>query len=531
MYHIILFYFLIFCSCYAADTDEPKTFFKIGLEFQESNHLCPWGIDEESVQNIPIFSVVKNGMHLWDITIDWQDLEFVTSPFSNLEEENFNSAIESIQIACDVLSELNKELNGVTGGVTFRKWRLRFQQKLNNLYSEQYVVSYKYKGESDALGSLIFPPSINNEFTARFQPQVTIQHKLSLTIPLILGLCSSSLTTQEGKFCLSLNEEGTPHAAKDMKEIINEVIRSCFSSMINPHQQFIFKNETTQKEGFLFLHMLTCLSLVDSIDPTQKEESRIEEVLKWYREGGQVNAKAFLGVLSRRPFSDMWQGIRLGQSYLSLIGEQVNLEFRQSLSKRFQCINYGELYFNLDGSRRDFTQYFPDLEGNETSKILLKNGVLSTSMLRQSAAQKEMLKTVFELYFDEMIASIEGGESKYYDFDEVSATIRHQLIARDLLSPPHFSSTCSSMGAYKADKCDQDFGEAILEFRMLANISEYARTQIEEIMSEEETEIHIIPGEFLSRITQKGIYALQGQAKGLFLFMKTLFELGGENEI
>ncbi|MFI0478615.1 MAG: hypothetical protein ACH349_05800 [Candidatus Rhabdochlamydia sp.] len=34
-----------------------------------------------------------------------------------------------------------------------------------------------------------------------------------------------------------------------------------------------------------------------------------------------------------------------------------------------------------------------------------------------------------------------------------------------------------------------------------------------------------------SKITQKSIYALQGQAKGLFVFMKTLLELGDSHEI
>ena len=531
MFNIILFYFLFFCSCHASDTDEPKKLFQIGLELQESNHLCPWGIDEKSVQNIPIFSVKKGERHLWDITIDWQDLEFVTSPFSNLEGENFNSAIESIQIACEVLSELNRELNGMIGGITFKKWRVRFQQKLNEWPPDQYIVSYEYKGESDALGSLIFPSSIKNKFIAKFQPQVTIQHRLSQTIPLVLGLCSSSLTTPQDNLCLFLSDAERLNVEKDTKEIINEVIRNCFSSKVNAHQQFIVKKGTTPEEGFLFLHMLTCWSLVASIVPTHEERGRIDEVLEWYREGGQVNAKAFLGVLSRRPFSKMWRDISPVESYSPLIEGQVNSDFRQSLSERFQCINYGELYFNHDGSRRDLTQHFLDLTGHEASETLLRNGVLSTSMLRQSPTQRVIITDVFSTYFDAMIASIDGIESQYYDIDSDSATIRHRPVGHDLLSPPHFSSTYNSMGAYKVDRHDLDFGEAILEFRMIANIGEYARNQIEEIMNEEETEINIRPGEFLSKITQKGIPALQGQAKGLFLFIKTLFDSGSMNEV
>jgi len=533
---IFLFCYFFFCACHAADMEEPKKLFKIGLELQESNHLCPWGIDEEGVQNTPIFSVQKGGRHLWDITIDWQDLEFVTSPFSNLEEESFNSAIESIRIACDTLSELNSE-SGMVGAVTFKKWRTRFQQKLNTLHPDQYIVSFEYKGDSDALGSLIFPPTIE-AFVAKFQPQVTIQHKLSQSIPLILGLCSSSLTMKQDDLCLSLNGTGTSLLVKDTKEVINEIVRECFSSRVNAHQQFIVQKETSPEEGFLFLHMLTCSSLVTDIDTTQEESRRIEKVLEWYKEGGQVNAKAFLGVLSRRPFSKMWQDIRSGQLYSSLVDEQVKLEFRQSLSERFRCINYGELYFHRDGTRQDLTPHFPDLVRSEVSKELLENGVLSTSMLRQSSDHREELSNVFISYFNAMIASIDGIESQYYDIDSDTIGVRQQQITYDLLSPPHFSSTYNSMGAYKEDKHDPAFGEAILEFRMIANIGEYARTQIEEIMSEEnDDEVNIRAGEFLSKtiqkskITQKSIYALQGQAKGLFVFMKTLFELGVSNEI
>jgi hypothetical protein len=135
---VFLFYSFLFCSSYAADAEELQKLFKIGLELQESNHLCPWGIDEESVQNKPIFSVKKGDRHLWDITIDWNDLEFVTSPFSNLEEDLFDSAIESIHIACDTLSALSKEFKETNGSVTFKKWRVLLQKKLNDLY-------YRYK--------------------------------------------------------------------------------------------------------------------------------------------------------------------------------------------------------------------------------------------------------------------------------------------------------------------------------------------------------------------------------------------------
>lgn len=519
---IFLFYSFFFCSYYAADLEEPKKLFKIGLELQESNHLCPWGIDEKSVQNVPIFSVRKGDKHLWDITIDWQDLEFVTSPFSNLEEDLFDSAIESIQIACDILVQLSR--GEAIGGVTFKKWQVQLQKKMNEKFPSQYFVTFTYQGNAGALGSLI--PSTGAQFTAaKFQPQVTIQHKLTQTIPLVLGLCSSSLTAESDGFCLKLNEK--PGAlSDDIEVLINQVIKGCFSSKINEPGQFIIQRETTPEEGFLFLHMLTCNSLVASINPTPDERSRVEGISEQYfKKGGQVNAKAFLGVLSRRPFSLMWQEIVHNHPYTQLIEECVNQEFKQFLSERFQYVNYGEIYFNGDGSRRNLITYFPDLVDGDTNQTLLKNGVLSTSMLRQIPAVTSM--NVFTDYFDKVIASIDSVDSQYYDIDSDTAGIRQQQVTHDLLSPPHFSSTYNSMGAYKTNENhDSAFGEAILEFRMIADLGEHACNIISE-----ETGIDIAPSEFLSKVYQKEFPALQNQAKGLFLLVKTLLELGDSHEI
>lgn len=526
MFNIIIFLFLcfFFCSCRAAEIEEPKKLFKIGLELQESNHLCPWGIDEESVQNIPIFSVQKGDRHLWDITIDWQDLEFVTSPFSNLEEKIFDSAIESIHIACDVLVQLS---SGETiGKVTFKKWQVQLQKKLDENFPSEYFVTFTYQGNAGALGSLI--PATGAQFTAaKFQPQVTIQHKLTQTIPLILGLCSSSLTAGLDGFCLELSEK-TGISRDNIEVLINRVIKDCFSSKINESQQFIIEKKTPPEEGFLFLHILTCLSLVANIDPTPDERSRVEGIsYQYFNKGGQVNAKAFLGVLSRRPFSMMWQEIRTAQSYASLVERLINEEFKQFLFERFQYINYGELYFNRDGSRLNLTPYFPDLVDGDTNQTLLENGVLSTSMLRQISSQAVTMKNVFSDYFDKVIASIDSVDSQYYDIDSDTAGIRQQAITHDLLSPPHFSSTYNSMGAYKTNENhDSGFGEAVLEFRMIADLGRYACNVISE-----ETGIDIAPSEFLSKVYQKKIPALQNQTKGLFLLVKTLLELGDPHEI
>ena len=570
---------------YCADTranDFPtENLFKIGLEFQESHHLCPWAIDEKSVQNEPIFWVKRNGNPLWHITIDWQDLEFVTVPFSNLEEDLFNSAIETIQIACDALSQLSLKFIDISGGITFKKWRTHFQNELEKIHKGLYTVDLAYAGDADSFGSIIFPFT-GNAFAAKFQPQVTIQHNLSHTIPLILGLCTSYLTVQNDFYCLDLDAKENP--------LILDVVRNCFLTRINEHNQFTIPKQTSSEEGFLFLHMLTCLSLVSNVRLEQNDQNRICEVLDWHREDGQVNAKAHLSILSRRPFSMMWKDIKTQMpvvissmtdsmnvldlaestilsanmsaseqenammeessnfttvstsscihdlSYKHLLEEQLSQHFKTHLAQRFQWINYADIYFNKDGSRCDITSYFPELHEDADCQLLLKNGIVSTSMIRESRARKmsngqlSIMGDIFTNYFDDIVRSIDNLQSHHYKLDEETMEIHQQSVSHDLLSPPYFLSKHDSMGAYKSTELNLSFGEAILEFRMIASIGDYACKQIQELMSEE-SEMEIRAGEFLSKINQRGISTLQDQAKGLFLFVKSIFDLGGTNEI
>ncbi len=66
-------------------TDEPfsKFKFKLGFEFQESSHLCPWNTERNDIQNKSVFHVSKGETELWKLVIDTFDIEFVTEPFSS----------------------------------------------------------------------------------------------------------------------------------------------------------------------------------------------------------------------------------------------------------------------------------------------------------------------------------------------------------------------------------------------------------------------------------------------------------------
>lgn len=584
---MLIKFVLLFCLslayAYCAETQttdfQTEKRFKIGFEFQEIHHLCPWASAEKCVQNEPIFRVSKNGSPLWHITIDWEDLEFVTEPFSNLEEDLCDAAIETIQIACAVLSQLSLNSTKI-GDVTFKKWRTHLQTELERIHEALYTIDFTYVGNADSFGSIIFS-NPGSKFLVNFQPQVTIQHSLSYTIPLVLGLCASSLLMQDDFYCLDIDTVEDPR--------IVDIIKHCFPDKINESGQFIVSKHTLSEEGFLFLHMLICLSLVSNVDIHQTDQDRVSEVVDWHYKGGQVNAKAHLGVLSRRPFSMMWGDIKTQQSigsllsttssigmldlterttqsvglcayeskqcreeavgtgfstslsrdvsYAGFVTQHINIDFAERLAQRFQWINYADIYFTQDGRRRNITSHFPELGDEGSCTLLLENGIVSTSMIRESYVKKRSngevvtMDNIFTHYFDEIIRSIDTPSLQRYMFDEVTMDIQPKSVLYDLLSPPHFLSEHDSMGAYKdSTKIELEFGEAILEFRMIPHIGKYAREKIKELLELDDSIFKIKAGEFLTYIHQGEFSTLQYQTKGLFLFIKSLFDLGEADE-
>ena len=75
--------------------NEPsKMKFKLGFEFQESSSLYPWALNNNSVQKKSIFSFHLNerAKELWHVEIDTNDIEFVTSPFLNTEQDDLEQS-------------------------------------------------------------------------------------------------------------------------------------------------------------------------------------------------------------------------------------------------------------------------------------------------------------------------------------------------------------------------------------------------------------------------------------------------------
>ena len=121
--------FFLICSIklsylLAADNEEKEHLFskfKIGFEFQETTHLCPWAAEDPNIQNKSLFVFYdkETNNELWHLVIDTNDIEFVTSPFfSNGLQDTIHSqesllshCMERINDSVTILSDLFKKEN------------------------------------------------------------------------------------------------------------------------------------------------------------------------------------------------------------------------------------------------------------------------------------------------------------------------------------------------------------------------------------------------------------------------------------
>lgn len=495
--------------------------FKIGFEFQDMNHLCPWGpklnhaIHKKSIMHVQS----KDGRVLWNLTIDWEDLEFVTEPFSSNEEEELLLAIQTIEIACQSLEKLSHDRQGQP--VTFQEWHDYCAPKM-----PKGCTIYFNKDLWNQLSGAILQSKQGGEINVRFQPQVTIQHHLSDTIHLTMGLFSENLEKKKGGYKVSQppNEQ-----SGGLIKSANAVMENCFSCSESadvsfhsaPTPCFQYPTKTTKQSGFLFLHMLTCRDLVNY---SFNNETEGINIMNEWTKSGQVNPKALIYVVSRRPFSSMWRDIKQDSlSYSKLVNQNVNQSFIKYLSEKFEKLNYGETYF---GDREKMTVY-AELKKQEIMEkgIMVsprinkieEQGVVSTSMLLAMPGLK--VRNIFNHYFRDVVESVDQPSlAKRYVFDPYTVSVIAKNTDYDVLSPMHFVSDEDSMGAYKEDKHDKTYGEAIVEFRNITMISKRALTKIVP-----EATVANFVGEFLWKARSGA--SLQEQVKGLFLYIRSL--LGG----
>lgn len=535
-----IFYLLFILMCklsFVAASSEDQHLFQLGFEFQECHHMCPWAIEEPEIQSTPIFSVIFGERILWDITIDWQDLEFVTKPVANNEMDILEITMKSIQIACDVLVDLNEKASSSVD-VTFSKWKKSFQKALQEKTDKNIssLIISTHSFNTVAFGSFKFPVSRGLRFDFEFQPQVTIQHHLINSINLCLGLFVEGIKHDQNRGYIDTQTSNAKY--------LNPFIESASALFTREGQTttYFFSNQSSAQNGFTFLHMLTCIDLsheradrlVVNCDLNFKESTpQTKKMCLLHYDTGQVNAKSSVNFMSRRPFSLMWEKINQGICYEDVLKGSVSELFLDSLKSKFDQINYGEIFFTDDGKRMDLTQCLfsssPVLK-DPNIQFLLQNGILSTDLIRM--IEPDYLQN----YFVEMIKSINTQiNSKRCVFDKKEKKLKTQQVKYDLLSPPHLSSEVDSMGAYNdSNKHVDEFGEAIIEFRMIDNIPESVLRKISEYVScefEQDMKGNFLTKDFSldtknkkKREFKNDCFDLQTQTKGLFLYVTRLIK-------
>lgn len=541
--------------------DQTSNVFKFGIELQEGTRLCPWADGEMRFQKEPIFSVSKGGKKLWDLVIDTRDIEFVTVPFSNHDRILLNECMEAIEIACDVLSNLNRN-NKYPGSVTFKKWingeskgesiltddgqieesRIDmlhiagFQERLKTPFSVDLKGAY-FLIISNAL---MTPGSkANAQWVPTFKPQVTIQHKLEKSIPLFLSLfcfdaklAVSQLQDEDwNSYVVNYSKEREKFRINRIATTV-EIIDTLSNLIIDGAEtpdELCFESKTSAIDGLLFLHTYTCICLASS--GTSDENYNIKETLRCFLSGRQVDAKRNLGLLSRRPFFVMWRDISdsVDEPFSIIHRKKLSQAKQQELANKFPFINYAEEYIdNINKRRMDLSLLQNSFDSPSPSLLLLlKNGIISTSMLRKMRvgdirSESDSFSTViraaeiFSNYYDGVVASVDNPVSSY-QFNLATRSIERVECEVDALSPPYFLSHNDSMGAYKGD-INTSYGEAVIEIREIENIGSYALAFMEMPID--------LKGLFLTNIRRnEEDSSLRDQVNALFSFLEMKLRL------
>lgn len=252
-----------------------------------------------------------------------------------------------------------------------------------------------------------------------FVPQITIQHSLQNTMPLIFSLFDNDDTYSKNfmkafpDYNNLLNKYNT---SKDQFNSLKQVHDINYGYTIKDTHKF------TKMDGFLFLHTLTWLGLIpknEGVSEALNDRALIAEMVG-LSEKGQVSPKIRLDFLSRRPFSEMWKSIKqLPQQTFRNLFEVIRNGLIEEI-KNFKYVNYANEFYegvplrpkDLSYLKDCFTQGY-DNEFPKQIESLLKQGILSTSMIRLMDKEKLGIDPVkiFKDYFEQMIDSVDQPKS------------------------------------------------------------------------------------------------------------------------
>ena len=426
--------------------------FKIGFEFQEIGGLCPWALHDITVQRKPLFCMPSDSrtIPLWHVVIDTNDLEFVTYPYSDEEGPALQRCLDTLSAAFQLL-KANLEARET---ITFDEW-------VAGIVGIVPLPEYELVRDKQ----IIKPP----KWTARFAPQVTIQHPLEWTIPLYYGIIDRD--------CADMLSFSSSFPYRDS-------VLKAFKEGNSKKLHEIFVDTGKKINGLVFLHALTLVQMT----PVEESDGReaLEETVKSLETCYQVDAKMKLTLMSRRPFSAMHKDISASftVSYEDYFRESI-LRFNKQfvtfaeVEKLFCFSNYGDQFFDPDTKSvrslealagvHPFTGEFFS-SNDDLIRQLLSQGVITTAMVRNSVGGK----AIFEPYFNAAL-NISLPTHLRYDLN-ISGAGDTLVVARestdDVLSPPLFLGETDSMGRFKGDISAEDkkYGEAIIEIRAIKSV-------------------------------------------------------------
>lgn len=444
--------------------------FKLGFEFQEgrSPGLCSWAANNYNIQKKPLieFKDKKDGKVLFKVVIDSTDLEFVTEPFSDREYNRMVKCMESIKISIDVLGRLINEF--IVGNVTFETWVERMGQMKHVPFVGEFTKNYV-----DFRKMLQEPFSATIPWEPIFVPHVTIQHPLEYTIPLCFSLFGFESIDYSAPFTASLPgrdpfwEAFTYYQKRPNSEVLTKIIEN-------------FQQVCQRKlSGLVFLHALTLVQMTPKSHQTDTD--LLKETIDVLRECQQVDPKVRLTIMSRRPFSSMFEDIDqlkiqpYSYFFNRLMTQNWKFMLDYNVPDLFFRTNYAEQLFDrkllkpkkLFDSLGEFDEDFVSEENEPLLRELLGQGVVSTTMIRHSKLSN--YRSLFDDYFNKVIESVSHPLLKRPVIKGKGEVffLKPKKSGVDMLSPPWFLESDNSMGFYRNETTpmDKGYGEAIVEIR------------------------------------------------------------------
>ncbi|MBA3751507.1 hypothetical protein H0X06_01730 [Candidatus Dependentiae bacterium] len=544
LFLIVGFYSSISLNLYSMDTtstleDKTENKFKMGIELQESTHLCSWANNNKKFQKVPLFRVWNKNDKCpsYHVEIDGDDIEFVTRPFTSDEEEQLEKCVENIKFALKNLKELfiQQVSSSHLSCITWEEWILSLSRSLahdkNSLFEVHIIEDVeRHTGYPLNKMTLTLPLQSMEDWSPIFVPHITIQHPIELTIPLYLTLFGD-----EKSLLMSLPDKSSLDYLLDEKEFSWDKFKKMY---------------VNKESGLIFLHAFTLLRMVpseeeveigntgirvsivdkpDEIDTLLLDQCLLKKTLDQYQEFGQIDVKGRLLIMSRRPFSDLFNdicksNIRIededeGRLPFNNYNNEISYEEVFLLAMRdyvysvfekhmvlFSKVNYGEQFFLENGKPADlrgFNKYFTDnFRKNNQSVLdtLLEQGIVTTAMIRnfrddvkignlecEDMNIKDAFDTcifVLDLFeknklYELVLYSVQFPKKTYIinyeNANELGIVTKDFLY--DILSPVCFLQEDDSMGRIK-DMKEQDFafGEAIIEVRAISSVNQWFLT-------------------------------------------------------